>query len=306
MNNLESQFINTILFDQLEEPSSLETKEKVCYLEYDDGFTLSPKCIIRTELTNGIYEAIQTREGIYFLKTKIFTDKYIDLSQSKENDIIKEILAFKDKAELFKNNDVIHKRGILLYGDPGCGKTSFINFFLKKFTEQGGIAFVINTPERFSVTVEALKQVQNINPDQQMLVIIEEIDKFANIFSELQNFLDGQNSLQHVITVATTNHVKDLPAALLRPSRFDWIISLEKLTGEAREKYLRSKGVEDKVLNKWVKDTDGFTIAMLKELFISVYLLSNDYGLSLKKIQDGEQFMITSTFKSIGFNNKKN
>lgn len=304
MNNFESQLLSTIFLDQADEPSSLEQKEKVCYLEYDDGYTLSPKCIIRTELSNGIYEAISTREGIYFLKTKIFTDKYIDLSHAKENDLINEILAFKDKAELFKKNDVVHKRGILLYGDPGCGKTSFINFFLKKFTEQGGIAFVINSPERFAVTVEALKQIQNINPDRQMVIIIEEIDRFQSMYAELQNFLDGQNSLQHVITIATTNNIRDLPPALLRPSRFDWIISLEKLSGESREKYLRTKGVEEKLLNKWIKDTDGFTIAMLKELFISVYLLSNDYDLSLKKIQDSEQFMTTSTFKSIGFNKK--
>lgn len=301
-----SDFAEHVFFSTLEDKiSPFDDKEKVCFLEYEDGYSLSPKCIIRTELTGGAYEALSTREGLYFLKTDIISDTYIDLNNSKETEIIKEIFSFNEKRELFQNNGMIHKRGILLHGQPGCGKTSFINFFLKKFIATGGIAFVVNSPEKFVITVNGLKQIKQINPNKQVVVILEEIDRYEQYYSQLQNFLDGADSIQNLITFATTNNIKNLPPEMLRPSRFDWIISFDKLSTESRKKYLLSKNISEEIAEKWAKDTENFTIAMLKELFVNVHLLENDYDLVLKKLKDSEKYMLTSTYKGIGFNKDK-
>ena len=77
------------------------------------------------------------------------------------------------------------------------------------------------------------------------------------------------------------------------------------MTDEARGKYLLGKGVSKKEIDKWVKDTDQFTVAMLKELFISVKLLDNDYTTTLNKIRDTEKHAKTSTYTGIGFKTKK-
>lgn len=301
-----TQTITKFIFDELvSEGSMLDDKERVCFLEYDDGYTLSPKCKIRSDVKSGLYEIIGSREGLYFQKKSVILDDYIDLNNAHEQLLIRDILAFGQKAELFKVNGVVHKRGILLYGKPGCGKTSFIHSFLNQFISSGGIVFLIKNINQFFDTIEGLKQLRTILPDRQVVIVIEEIDKFETNYSELQNFLDGQSSLPHVVTIATTNYINELPAALLRPSRFDWIIEFGILTDEARGKYLLGKGVSKKEIDKWVKDTDQFTVAMLKELFISVKLLDNDYTTTLNKIRDTEKHAKTSTYTGIGFKTKK-
>lgn len=305
MNN-NNQVIEKLILQELfdsEPESNLEEKEKVCFLEYDDGYALSPKCKIKTDIKSGLYEVLNTRDGLYFIRKQVVIDDYINLNNSQEDLLVKDILAFNNKKDIFKDNGVVHKRGILLYGKPGCGKTSFIHSFLNKFVAADGVAFMLKNSNNFFELIEGLKQIQSIVPEKQIVVVIEEIDKYQDIVSDLQNFLDGQNSLQHVVTLATTNNINDISPSLLRPSRFDWIIEYGKLEDEAKRKYLKSKGLETSEINKWVKDSDNFTIAMLKELFISVILLDNDYTLALSKIKDSEKYAKTSTYKKIGFKN---
>ena len=295
------EFKSFIINDLFEQQSSiLDDKDKVCYLEYDDAYTLSPKCKIKHRMNGGLYEVISNREGLFFIKKDVVLDEYIDLNNSTEDVIIDDIFKFKDKAELFKSNGVVHKRGILLHGPPGCGKTSFIGSFMQKFIKSGGLVFLTRNTTQLVNTIEGLKQIQSINPDQNFVLIVEEIDKYDSL-QELQNFLDGQDSLQHIITIGTTNAIQDLPTSLLRPSRFDWIIEFGKLSKDARKKYLESKKVQFDI-DLWVGDTDGFTVAQLKELFISVCLLDNDYEKSLSKIRDAEKHgTINGYNKSIGF-----
>jgi SpoVK/Ycf46/Vps4 family AAA+-type ATPase len=300
MNELSEMILDQSVFCN----SQFEGKEKVCYLEYDDGFTVSPKCIISDNVTPGIYTIQYVREGIFFYKQSIVMDDYVDFKGQEQLAIIKEIEDFSHKSDLFKQYGVVHKRGILLHGAPGCGKSCFINNLLTNFVKNNGLAFIIRDGSNLQTTVEGLRLLKSISPNRQIVVVIEEIDKYQSQFEhELLNFLDGQNSFQNMIVLATTNLIGDLNPALLRPSRFDWIIEFDKLTDEQREIYITNKKIDNIDIKKWVKDTNGFTIAMLKELFISVVLLENDYQTSLKKIFDSDKYAKASTFKpkSIGF-----
>ena len=284
--------------------SQLEGKERVQFLEYEDGFTLSPKCKITTDVTAGIYAVQYTREGIFFQKQNIIMDDYIDVGDEQQVEIINELQRFSKKIETFKKYGVVHKRGILLHSKPGCGKSYFLNNLLKHFVENKGLAFLVKDAGNLATTIEGLKILKSITPDRQLVVVIEEIDKYQSVEQELLNFLDGQNSLQNTIVIATTNVVENLDPALLRPSRFDWIIEFKALTKEQREVYLNKKNIDNIDIQKWVDDTKDFTIAQIKELFISVVLLENDYKEALRKIKDNEKYQKNSTFKPIGFSTK--
>jgi ATP-dependent 26S proteasome regulatory subunit len=285
--------------------SQLEGKERIQFLEYEDGFTLSPKCTITKEVTAGIYAVQYTREGIFFQKQNISMDDYIEVGDEQQIQILNEIESFAKKTEVFKKYGVVHKRGILLHGNPGCGKSYFLNNVLKRFVNDKGLAFIIKDSGNLATTIEGLKVLKTITPDRQLVIVIEEIDRYNSVEQELLNFLDGQNSLQNMIVIATTNNIESLDPALLRPSRFDWLIEFKALSQKQREIYLNKKNVDNLDISKWIDDTKEFTIAQLKELFISVVLLENDYQAVLKKIKDNEKYQKNSTFKPIGFNTNK-
>jgi len=281
--------------------SQHEGKERVCFLEYESGFTLSPKCIQAETAKPGIYNVQYTREGIFYVSQNIIMDDYVDIKGEEQQTIIAEIKDFAKKSHLFTQYGVVHKRGILLHGPPGCGKSCFLNNLLLDFVKDKGLAFIIKNGENIQTTIDGLKDLKKITPSQQIVVIIEEVDKYPPQFEQdILGFLDGQNSLQNMIVIATANNLDNLNPALLRPSRFDWIIEFNNLDARQREIYLRSKNTDTIDIKKWVSDTDKFTIAMLKELFISVILLDNDYNLALKKIQStNDKHQKQSSFRPV-------
>lgn len=95
-------------------------------------------------------------------------------------------------------------------------------------------------------------------------------------------------------SVATTNHPERLDAHFTnRPGRFDIKKKLNHLTAEGREYFLKHKlkeGELEKIdLPKWVKDTEGLSIAHLKELIVSVLIMGKEYNSvveTLKRMKD--------------------
>lgn len=59
---------------------------------------------------------------IFFSSKKYFTNWF----SPQKNQIIKIVNDFKNKEGIYKLESSLHKLGLLLYGDPGCGKTSLI------------------------------------------------------------------------------------------------------------------------------------------------------------------------------------
>lgn len=299
---LNEEFDKILLPEAMFFESQFENKERVCYLEYEDGFSISPKCKITDDVTSGIYSVQYTREGIFYPSLNICLDDYVDLNNATQKEIVREILDFSKKGDLFQKAGIVHKRGIFLHGIPGSGKTSLINHIMSSLIREGALGFFVREPGSLKALIDGLTIIKKISPTRQIIVVFEEIDQFQGQDQELLNFLDGQNSLQNIIFLATTNRIDEVNPALLRSSRFDWIIEVNALSPTQREKYLRSKGIEENI-DTWVKDTDGFTVAMLKELFISVILLENTYKDVLTKIRSMEQHSKLNTFKpkKIGF-----
>lgn len=277
------------------------------------GNTFSP-CVdteVLTKLIPGTYTVYQTREGgVEAERCNISTDELYHLPNSVVNDAITEIASFWNKGEKFKTHKVTHKRGILFMGPPGTGKTSLINLLASDLITNGGVVFYINEiSELFMYMDFAKKRFRSVEPDRPIITVIEDINKFmdgAGVESALLNFLDGSDSFDHHVVIATTNRLEELNDMLLRPSRFDWLIEVDKPTLEVRESFLVKKGVDPALAVKWAKDTEDYSIAELKELFTSVVLLDIDFDRAKGKIKKQKDDVGTQTFrkkpkKGIGF-----
>ncbi|XP_050600605.1 mitochondrial chaperone BCS1 [Bombus affinis] len=148
--------------------------------------------------------------------------------------IINDCREFMTNPAWYSDRGIPYRRGYLLYGPPGCGKSSFITALAGEL--ELGIC-VLNLSER-GLTDDRLNHLLAVAP-QQTIILLEDIDAaFASreeskemkaaydglnrvTFSGLLNCLDGVASTEARILFMTTNYLERLDPALVRPGRVD-------------------------------------------------------------------------------------
>lgn len=148
--------------------------------------------------------------------------------------IIKDCKEFIDTPSWYSDRGIPYRRGYLLHGPPGCGKSSFITALAGEL--ERGIC-VLNLSER-GLTDDRLNHLLAVAP-QQTIILLEDIDAafisreeskevkaaFEGLnrvtFSGLLNCLDGVASTEARILFMTTNYLERLDPALVRPGRVD-------------------------------------------------------------------------------------
>lgn len=177
-----------------------------------------------------------------FISTMTTLDnRLMDSLYYKNNEkelVCKHIDRFFDNKKLYEERNILHKTGILLYGEPGTGKSSLCKAIASKYNLDM-ILIDMNTFEN----IDLYKLTDSINADQNTyLILLEDIDTIYNmnrdkettiedrkIINKLLQFLDSNSSPSNVIFIATTNHPEILDNALLRDGRFDKKIEIKPL-----------------------------------------------------------------------------
>ena len=245
-------------------------------------------------LPAGLYKPRHSNQiGYYVEKQIVDTDDLLYLPDTASEAVLEEIEKFWTLKDQFSERGFIHKRGILLWGDPGSGKTATIQLMIQSITEKGGIAMFAQHPD---VTTACLQMVRRIEPDRKLIVIMEDFESMIREYgdSEFLAMLDGESQVGDVVFVATTNYPEKLDKRFIdRPSRFDTIKKIGMPTAEARAFYLSEKEPTlkgkkgKKELDLWVKLSKGMSIAHLKEMIIS----NRCYGIDIEKVVKRLDFM---------------
>lgn len=241
-------------------------------------------------LPPGVYACAQTQQGFAFQKTTDFkVDNLITFNDSEIKSVIEDIRKFWTLEDHFKNFNLAFKRGILLYGPPGGGKSSVIKLAIKDVIDNGGIGIVFNDAYLFE---RCMLQFRKIQPNTPVVVIMEDIDALLDDQSEsiVLNLLDGVGEFSKICFIATTNYPEELEGRISnRPSRFDrryHIGSPNKSTRKQYIEFLFSNTDKKYDIDRWTSDTKDMSIAHIKELFISVHLYQNDYNESINTLKE--------------------
>lgn len=183
-----------------------------------------------------------------------FRDVFIPKSQRDQ--IITAVTKFNDSEKWYKDHKIPYHFGIMLHGEPGTGKSSVVQAILE----------LMDCDVFYLAADELMTSIKNDHwirwrgKDRVRVVIIEDIDTNAftinrkakdpntnNNFvvkqpvsiGSLLNFMDGFGSPDKVIYIMTTNHLKDLDPALIRPGRIDLSLEIGYLTDETFADFIR-------------------------------------------------------------------
>lgn len=265
--------------------------------------------------------------GVYNVEWDSDTQQPVPLSRNIDIDdlfvlptpILERVLT--DVRSFWRNRDrylqygSVYKRGILLYGAAGCGKSSVIMLLAKELiSKYKGVVFTPQNEDQIGWTMRVLPKVKEIEPDKRIIIVLEDIDSFVGkdgSFSEtvLLNFLDGVGSYDGIITIATTNYPEKLQERITnRPSRFDRRYEVGKPNAETRRFYIENKlkktDIESIDIEAIIDKTEGFTIDHLKEYLLSVFVLGYSHDEAFAEVNEilGTRVLKNKKEGNVGFN----
>lgn len=219
----------------------------------------------------------------------------ITLKDGITDAIQKDLQEFIESKEWYKERGIPYRRGYLLHGPPGCGKTSFVKAIA------GEIGYNIYEMQLSKLNDDSLSQLMSVI-SRKAILLFEDADavfvsrvqdeekshendalsgklkvresKSQISFSGLLNAIDGVASVEDYIIFMTTNRIEKLDSALIRPGRIDLRQFINYPDKEQVTEFFKKfyPGCSDDVANNFAKAVDKLnctpSVAQIQGLFL--------------------------------------
>lgn len=165
----------------------------------------------------------------------------IILKPDQKRLLIEDLESFMLSADWYKSRAIRYKRGFLLHGQPGNGKTT-VATGIAEYSARDVYILNLNSLENDGYLVKAFSGL-----GKNIVLLIEDIDrafikresKESKIsFSSLLNSFDGVLCKEGIITVITTNCIDQLDEALIREGRMDIRLQIDNPEPEQIKEYI--------------------------------------------------------------------
>ena len=247
-------------------------------------------CWYKNRYKEGIYYIISISGNVNIIPCKV------DRKQAEKRKQNKNVLRVGFKIE---SSNIDEYYGFILNNDHlyltsdfvihhNSGKTCIIHQVMHDIEEAGGLVFQCDChPALFN---SGLSLFREIEPERPVVCLFEDIDAIiaSHGEDEILALLDGENQINRVLNIGTTNYPERLDKRLVaRPRRFDRVIKVDMPPETVRRLYFAKKlNVDEQDLDKWVKATEGFSFAALAELVISVCCFENPFDESVARLDE--------------------
>jgi len=238
------------------------------------------------KLPAGVYSPFSTPYNTGLEKVSVNSDGIYRLPDMATQAILSEIETFWNNEGLYRKHNLLYKRGVILWGEPGSGKSIAIKLLMNEIMKRDGVVILI---DHVQTAIGAIKDFRKVEPSRNVILVFEDIDEIIhyNGESSVLSLLDGEQNIDNVLNLASTNYPDRLGARIMnRPSRFDRRIYVGMPSAPAREAYfIQATDDNFKDVERWVKDTEGMSIAHLRELVAAVYCLNQDYDSVIERLK---------------------
>lgn len=213
-------------------------------------------------------------ELLTFLPRPHLTDSEVVLPDGVLNTIERHVVSIADHTERLLAAGQHLKRGLLLHGPPGTGKTHTVRYLMGRLPET---TVIVLTGTAMHYIGKAAELARRLQPS---LIVLEDVDLIAQdrastpmgnpLLFALLDAMDGIGHDVDVTFVLTTNRAQELERALAdRPGRVDLALEIPKPDAEGRERLFRLYGAGVRLvadLGPVVAETEGVTASFVKEL----------------------------------------
>ena len=221
-------------------------------------------------------------ELVSFLPRPAVTAQDVVLPEGVLENIEQHIIGVADwSAELLRAGQHL-KRGLLLHGPPGTGKTHTVRYLTGRLASS---TVILLTGRSIRFIDQAAALARRLQPS---MVVLEDVDLVATdrdytpdgnpLLFSLLDAMDGVGADADVTFVLTTNRADILETALAdRPGRVDLAIEIPRPDAGCRERLLRVyvRGLAlDADLDPVVTGTEGVTASFVKEMIRRTVLVS--------------------------------
>lgn len=202
------------------------------------------------------------------------------LPEEIKEDIKMNIESFFSSKDVFKKLNIPYKRGMLVVGKPGNGKSTLMKVIASQYRESSFFLFESNKDSTVDDLICMLKRASQMSP---AIALIEDLDKVINEskvnLSSFLNAMDGLTASEGVLIIATSNEPGNIdPALIERPSRFDRVYSVslpDYKTACALLKLRIPEFTEEFLLRLSKMCVDKkFSMAMIQEIIVHAALKS--------------------------------
>jgi ATP-dependent 26S proteasome regulatory subunit len=169
------------------------------------------------------------------------------------------------------------RKGVLLYGAPGTGKTHVIRYISSTLTDH---TTVLITAEQVRNLSRYMTLARTLQPS---IVVLEDVDLIGRsregmnspntevLLNRLLNEMDGLRADADILFILTTNRPEDIEDALAsRPGRVDEAIEVPLPDDRCRQRlialYGRSLAFADGAVAEAVSRSQGASAAFMKEM----------------------------------------
>lgn len=245
----------------------------------------------KTKTYVDILPAVKDETKDYDIVRKVIGDEGLVFDEkSSIYAVKKEISSFfsPKNEEMYKKLKIPYKRGIILHGDPGNGKSAMIRELIRNGPDVAKIRLnssISNIPYVLGSVINALN-------GKKAIIFMEDLDSMIDEDnrSEFLNILDGSDINSGILIIGTTNYPERIDSGFIeRPGRFDSMHKIENPTEDTRRLFFESRNLYDlfsgyKITNNTEKEVElvklfvdnsaELPMASLKEIITSAsYML---------------------------------